>query len=123
MNRRTTRSTRTDKLLPYTTLCRSRQGSKAVHASSRTAAANASGGARQGSAAVPGPVLRAETPPAPYCRRWCDDAPAPALPAAEDAPDANEPLPPTLPDRKSVVKGQSDSVRVPLGGRRSHEKQ
>lgn len=66
-------------------------------ASSRTAAANASGGARQGSAAVPGAVLRAETPPARYWRRWCEDAPPPEQPAAEDAPAANEPLPQVLP--------------------------
>src|SRR3546814_15667509 len=46
---------------------------------------------------LPGPVLRAETPPAQYWRRWCDDAPAPELPAAEDAPAANEPLPQVLP--------------------------
>src|SRR3546814_12007373 len=46
---------------------------------------------------LPGPVLRAETPPAQYWRRWCDDAPAPELHAAEDAPAANEPLPQVLP--------------------------
>src|SRR5690606_9554292 len=72
------------------------RGSKAVSASSRTAAANASGGARQGSAAVPGALLRAETPPAQYWRRWCADAPPPQLPV-EDAPAANEPLPQVLP--------------------------
>src|SRR5690606_20590898 len=73
------------------------RGASAVSASSRTAAANASGGARQGSAAAPGAVLRAETPPAHYWRRWCEDAPAAELPAAEGAPAANEPLPQVLP--------------------------
>ncbi|MDN5781736.1 MAG: response regulator, partial [Luteimonas sp.] len=66
-------------------------------ASTRTAAANASGGARQGSAAVPGAVVRAEFPPPHYWRRWGADAPAPELPAIEEIPAANEPLPQVLP--------------------------
>ncbi|HVI58050.1 MAG TPA: EAL domain-containing protein [Luteimonas sp.] len=70
-------------------------------ASSRTAAANASGGARQGSAAAPGPAARAEFPPPQYWRRWCADAPAPELPAGDDAPAANEPLPQVLPQAEA----------------------
>jgi EAL domain-containing protein (putative c-di-GMP-specific phosphodiesterase class I)/CheY-like chemotaxis protein len=69
-----------------------------VPASNSTAAANASGGARQGSAAAsPGVVTRAEFPPPHYWRRWCADAPAAVPPAVEEAPAANEPLPQVLP--------------------------
>ena len=67
-------------------------------ASNRTAAANASGGARQGSAAAsPEAAVRAEFPPPHYWRRWCADAPEAVLPASEEVPAANEPLPQVLP--------------------------
>ncbi len=67
-----------------------------MSASSRTAA-NASGGARQGSAAAPGVQVRAEFPPPHYWRRWCADAPAPQLPAEDESPAAGEALPQVLP--------------------------
>jgi EAL domain-containing protein (putative c-di-GMP-specific phosphodiesterase class I)/CheY-like chemotaxis protein len=46
-------------------------------------------------------LLRAEFPPAHYWRRWCADAPAPELPAGEDAPAANEALPQVLPQAEA----------------------
>ena len=67
-----------------------------MSASTRTAAANATGGARH-PAAAPGPDVRAEFPPPHYWRRWCADAPPPELPAGEDVAPANEPLPQVLP--------------------------
>lgn len=71
-------------------------------ASTRTAAANASGGARQGSAvAPPGTSLRAEFPPPHYWRRWCADAPEAVLPASEETPVAEAPLPQVLPQGES----------------------
>jgi len=66
-----------------------------VTASTRTAAADAAGGARP-TAAAPVPGVRAEYPPQHYWRRWCGDAPPPDLPA-DDATPANEPLPQVVP--------------------------
>lgn len=67
-------------------------------ASSKSAAAKASGGAKA-SAMARNDGVRAEFPPQQYWRRWCEDAPEAVLPANDDAgtAPAEPPLPQVLP--------------------------